>query len=95
MATADLSEPACGTRSSTGSLLGILYTFWGSMSHVLLTGDIAHCNGALYTFWGVGFLIVLKKRSCSLPGEMWAKSRAWGSVSRVEGPGVKGLGLKV
>ena len=37
------------------------YSTLGSMSHVLLTGDIAHCNGALYTFWGMGFLILGKK----------------------------------
>ena len=72
VATADLSEPACGARSSTGSMVGILYIFGG-----------------------VGFLIVLKKGSLFHPGVMSAKSSAWGSVSRVEGPGVKGLGLKV
>ena len=37
----------------TGSMLGILYTFW-------LTGDFArYCNSALYTFWGMGFLIYI------------------------------------
>ena len=39
------------------------YSTLGSMSHVLLTGDIAHCNGALYTFWGMGFFIFKKKVS--------------------------------
>ena len=59
-------------RSATNSGFPAVYTyvhalcsiFWpystlGSMSHVLLTGDIVHCNGALYTFWDMGFLIFM------------------------------------